>query len=222
MILLIDNYDSFVYNLSRYFAELGCRTAVVRNDCISAAEIRRRNPQAIVISPGPCTPREAGVSVEVIRDLAGSVPIFGVCLGHQAIAAAFGGPVVRASEPVHGRTSLVHHEGQRLFAGLPTPLRATRYHSLVVPREGLPDCLKISAWTDDGVVMALEHRTLPVFGVQFHPESVLTDAGHRLLANFLAIANVPAAACPAGDFVGPSQRPEFADAERALGRPLHW
>ena len=187
MILLIDNYDSFVYNLARYLAEMGCETRVTRNDCIRVADVRSLAPSAIVISPGPCTPREAGVSVEIVRELAGTIPILGVCLGHQAIGAAFGAAIVRAPEPVHGRTSDVHHSGEGVFAGLPNPLRATRYHSLIVDESTLPDDLRITARTGDGLPMALEHRTWPVFGVQFHPESVLTRPGLKLIENFLTL-----------------------------------
>jgi anthranilate synthase component 2 len=222
MLLLIDNYDSFVWNLSRYFVEMGCRTEVVRNDRVTVDDVCRMQPRAIVISPGPSTPREAGVSVPLIREMAASTPILGVCLGHQAIAAAWGGAVVRAATPVHGRTSFVYHGGERLFDGLPSPLRATRYHSLVVPAETLPADLVPTARTEDGTVMAIEHRTLPVFGVQFHPESVLTEGGHRLLANFLALAHVEVAACPSGDFVGPPEEQPTAAPDWAAARPLHW
>lgn len=201
MILLIDNYDSFVFNLARYLEELGQETLVVRNDEVTLADVRRMEPAAIVVSPGPCTPTEAGICLELIRELGPKVPLLGVCLGHQAIAQALGGRVVRASEPVHGRTSLVRHHGQRLFAGLPNPLTATRYHSLIVDEPSLPSELKIVARTDQGdhIPMALEHATWPLFGVQFHPESVLTECGHRLLANFLELAGLPAARLPAGD-----------------------
>lgn len=199
MILLIDNYDSFVYNLARYLAELGCATEVARNDAISVAEIARMAPGAIVISPGPCTPTEAGISLDLIRELGPRIPILGVCLGHQAIAAALGGNVIRAPEPVHGRTALVHHNGARLFDGLTNPLCATRYHSLIVEESSLPAELQITARTIEGIPMALEHTTWPLFGVQFHPESILTNGGHRLLANFLHIAGLPAGEIPPGD-----------------------
>ena len=199
MILLIDNYDSFVYNLARYLAELGCETRVVRNDAVTVAEVVNLAPQAIVISPGPCTPHEAGVSMELIRELGARVPILGVCLGHQALAAALGGRIVRAPEPVHGRTSLVHHDGTRLFAGLPNPLRATRYHSRLIEDSTLPTELRVVARTADGLPMALEHATWPAFGVQFHPESVLTESGHQLLANFLAAARISTKQLPPGD-----------------------
>lgn len=198
MILLVDNFDSFVYNLARYFAELGCSTQVVRNDAVTVAEVARLQPQAIVISPGPCTPAEAGISQELIRELGPQVPILGVCLGHQALAAALGGRVVLAREPVHGRTSLVHHDGSRLFAGLANPLRATRYHSLIVEEATLPHALRVTARTVEGVPMALEHAAWPSFGVQFHPESILTEGGHRLLANFLRIAGIAVDRQPPG------------------------
>lgn len=192
MILLIDNYDSFVHNLARYFRRLGQETLVVRNTAIDAAGALRLAPQAIVLSPGPCTPAEAGCSIEVVRRLAGRVPILGVCLGHQTIGEAFGAAVVRAPQPMHGRTSAVHHAGSGTFAGLPNPLIAGRYHSLIVDEATLPAELKATAHTDDGVLMALEHREWPVVGVQFHPESILTEAGYDLLANFLRLAGIAA------------------------------
>lgn len=190
MLLMIDNYDSFTFNLVQYFGELGAEVKVVRNDELSVEQIRALNPERIVISPGPCTPNEAGVSLAVIRAFAGQLPLLGVCLGHQSIGQAFGGEVVRARVAMHGKTSPVHHLDQGVFAGLANPLTVTRYHSLVVRRESLPDCLEITAWTqlDDGSVdeiMGLRHRTLNVEGVQFHPESILTQQGHELLANFL-------------------------------------
>lgn len=199
MIVLIDNYDSFVHNLARYFEELGQETLVVRNDAIGLDDVRRIRPAAIVISPGPCTPTEAGISLELIRAFSPEIPILGVCLGHQAIAQALGGRVVRAAEPVHGRTSPIVHEGMRLFAGLPNPLRATRYHSLIVEEHSLPTELRIIARTDDGTPMALEHVSRLLFGVQFHPESILTEAGHRLLGNFLTLAGLGSSRSPAGD-----------------------
>jgi anthranilate synthase component II len=191
MILLIDNYDSFVHNLARYVQRLGEKTRVVRNDAVSVADIRQMGPDAIVLSPGPCTPTEAGCSLEVVRQLTGQVPILGVCLGHQAIAAALGGKVVRAKEPVHGRASQVQHEGKGLFAGLPNPLTVGRYHSLVVEEKSLPPELAVTARTADGTVMGLAHRQYPVVGVQFHPESILTRGGYELLANFLWLAGLP-------------------------------
>ncbi|MEX2113283.1 MAG: aminodeoxychorismate/anthranilate synthase component II [Pirellulales bacterium] len=185
MILLIDNYDSFVHNLARYFERLDQPTHVVRNDAIDVAGIEALAPSAIVLSPGPCTPAEAGCSLDVVRQFAGKVPILGVCLGHQAIAAALGAAIVRAREPMHGRTSQVWHAGRSVFAGLPNPLTACRYHSLVVDRATLPDCLEVAAWTLDQTIMAVAHRQWPLVGVQFHPESILTDEGYPLLANFL-------------------------------------
>lgn len=191
MILLIDNYDSFVHNLARYFERLGREPLVVRNTEIDVDGICRLAPEAIVLSPGPCTPREAGCSLEVVRSFGASVPMLGVCLGHQVIAEAFGGRIVRAREPVHGRTASIHHDGRGVFRGLPTPLTACRYHSLTVDPATLPDCLEISALAEDGTVMAVRHRTLPVFGLQFHPESILTEHGYELLAAFLRQAGLP-------------------------------
>ncbi|RME37866.1 MAG: aminodeoxychorismate/anthranilate synthase component II [Deltaproteobacteria bacterium] len=185
MLLMIDNYDSFTYNLVQYFGELGAEVQVFRNDCIDLAEIERLAPSHLVISPGPCTPDQAGISVEAIRRFAGRIPILGVCLGHQAIGQAFGGRVVRAPYLMHGKVSDIHHDGTGLFQGLQNPFTATRYHSLIVERESLPDCLTINAWTGDGLIMGVRHRTLPVHGVQFHPESILTCEGKSLLGRFL-------------------------------------
>ncbi|KES23810.1 MULTISPECIES: aminodeoxychorismate/anthranilate synthase component II [Pseudomonas] len=190
MLLMIDNYDSFTYNLVQYFAELKADIHVIRNDELSVDEIAALNPERIVLSPGPCTPNEAGVSLEVIRRFSGKLPLLGVCLGHQSIGQAFGGDVVRARQVMHGKTSPVFHTDQGVFAGLNNPLTQTRYHSLVVKRETLPECLEITAWTahDDGSVdeiMGLRHKTLNVEGVQFHPESILSEQGHEMLANFL-------------------------------------
>jgi len=196
MILLIDNYDSFVFNLARYFERLGQPTEVVRNDATTANDVARLKPDAVVISPGPCTPVEAGCSVDVVRQLAGRVPILGVCLGHQAIAAAWGGRIIHAHEPMHGRTSQVRHDGQGLFAGVDNPLTVCRYHSLVADPATLPECLRATAWTADGTIMAIEHRTFPVLGVQFHPESILTDSGYSLLGNFLRIAGIAVGQAP--------------------------
>ncbi len=190
MLLLIDNYDSFVHNLARYFQRLGHETVVVRNDATDAAAARAMRPAAIVLSPGPCTPAEAGASLDIVRELHNSIPILGVCLGHQAIAAAFGGRIARASEPMHGRATEVWHDSRGIFNDMPNPFSAGRYHSLVVDEETLPEDLTVTARTADGVVMAIEHRRRPVFGVQFHPESVLTECGYRLLANFLRIAAI--------------------------------
>jgi anthranilate synthase/aminodeoxychorismate synthase-like glutamine amidotransferase len=186
VILLLDNYDSFTYNLAQYLGELGCTLEVHRNDKISVAEILRRKPERIVISPGPCTPQEAGISVELIQQLAGKCPILGVCLGHQAIGAAFGGKIVRAPKLFHGKTSEIEHDGKGIFRSVPNPLTATRYHSLIVERKSLPHELTVSALTKDGIVMGLRHRRFPIDGVQFHPESVLTESGKRILRNFLA------------------------------------
>lgn len=186
MLLMIDNYDSFTYNLVQYFGELGEDVRVFRNDQITVADIERLAPERIVISPGPCTPNEAGVSVDTIRNFAGRIPLLGVCLGHQSIGQAFGGRIIRAKNLMHGKTSLVHHRGQGVFAGLPSPFTATRYHSLVIESESLPDCLEMTAWTeDDNEIMGIRHRELAVEGVQFHPESILTEHGHALLRNFL-------------------------------------
>ena len=185
MILVIDNYDSFVHNLARYLRELGSETEIVRNDAVDVAEVAKRRPSHIVLSPGPCTPNEAGVSVELIRTLGASIPMLGVCLGHQCIGQAFGGRVVRAQRPMHGRASLVRHVGEGVFAGLPNPLRATRYHSLIVSPESFPDELVATAYSEEGEIMALRHRILPIVGVQFHPEAVLTEHGSDLLRNFL-------------------------------------
>jgi len=185
MVLLIDNYDSFVYNLVQYLGELGWEPLVFRNDAVGVDEIADRGPSHIIISPGPCTPLEAGASNEVIRRLGAEVPILGVCLGHQAIGHVYGGRVLRAARPMHGKTSRIHHDGRRVFAGLPTPLIACRYHSLVIERESIPSCLEITAETDQGEVMGVRHRNLPVEGVQFHPEAILTEHGHQMLRNFL-------------------------------------
>jgi anthranilate synthase component 2 len=190
MLLMIDNYDSFTWNIVQYLGELGADVEVVRNDEVTLDDIARRAPSHIVISPGPCTPNEAGISMDVIRRFGATIPLLGVCLGHQCIGAVFGGSVVRARQVMHGKTSAIHHAGQGVFDGLPSPFVATRYHSLVVARDGLPDVLEVTAWTrhDDGSIdeiMGLRHRSLPIEGVQFHPESILTEHGHRLLGNFL-------------------------------------
>jgi anthranilate synthase component 2 len=185
MLLMIDNYDSFTYNLVQYFGELGQDVRVFRNDEITLDQIEALSPDRICISPGPCTPNEAGVSLGVFERFAGRVPILGVCLGHQALGQAFGGKVIRAKTLMHGKTSPVAHTGVGVFAGLPTPFEAARYHSLAVERASLPECLEVTAWTVDGEIMGLRHKTLPVEGVQFHPESILTQYGHELLANFL-------------------------------------
>ena len=192
MILMIDNYDSFTYNLVQYLRELGTEVGVHRNDQISLEEIRAMHPERIVLSPGPCTPAEAGICCDVIRAFGASTPLLGVCLGHQCIGAAYGGRIVRAARLMHGKTSPIHHDGQTLFADLPNPFEATRYHSLLIERESLPVCLTISAETAEGEIMAVRHHAHPVEGVQFHPESVLTQAGKTLLRNFLA-QPIPAA-----------------------------
>jgi anthranilate synthase component 2 len=185
MLLVIDNYDSFTWNLVHYLGELGAEPEVVRNDRISAAEALERDPEAIVLSPGPCTPNEAGICLELIREANGAVPIFGVCLGHQAIGQAYGGKVVRAPTLMHGKLSMIIHEGDGLLHGINGPFPATRYHSLTIAPEPFPDCLLANAHTEDGVIMGLRHKTAPVHGVQFHPESVLTEEGRRILRNFL-------------------------------------
>src|ERR1700720_904247 len=187
MLLLLDNYDSFTYNLAQYLGELGCDVEVHRNDKISVEEIARRKPERIVISPGPCTPQDAGICIDLIRRLAGKFPILGVCLGHQAIGAAFGGKVIRAPKLFHGKTSQIHHDGKNIFRKLDDPFTATRYHSLIVERKSLPRELTITAETDDGIIMGVRHRRHRLEGVQFHPESVLTQSGKQLLQNFLAL-----------------------------------
>ena len=188
MILLIDNYDSFTFNLVHFLGDLGARCEVVRNDRLTVAEAMARAPEAIVLSPGPCTPNEAGICLDLIAAAAGRIPLLGVCLGHQAIGQAFGGQVVRAPTPMHGKVSLVHHDGTDIFAGVESPFPATRYHSLIVGKDTLPHALIETARTEDGLIMGLRHRTLPVFGVQFHPESIASAHGHDLLRNFLSIA----------------------------------
>lgn len=185
MLLMIDNYDSFTYNLVQYFGELGEEVAVFRNDEITPEEIARLKPARIVISPGPCTPVEAGVSMPLIKLCHGQIPILGVCLGHQSIGQAFGGKIIHAKQLMHGKTSPVYHDNAGLFQGLPNPFTAIRYHSLAIERETLPDCLEITAWTEDGEIMGVRHKALAVEGLQFHPESILTEYGHRLLKNFL-------------------------------------
>ena len=190
MILVIDNYDSFTYNLVHYIAELGAEPLVRRNDSLSVDEVVAMGPQAVVLSPGPCTPNEAGICLELIARAPQTLPILGVCLGHQAIGQAFGGDVVRARTLMHGKVSQIFHSGVGLFAGLPDPFRATRYHSLAVSRETFPASLEATAWTDDGEIMGLQHRTRPLHGVQFHPESIATEHGHDLIANFLDLAGV--------------------------------
>jgi anthranilate synthase/aminodeoxychorismate synthase-like glutamine amidotransferase len=188
MILLIDNYDSFTFNLVHFLGDVGARCEVVRNDKLTVEEALARNPEAIVLSPGPCTPNEAGICLDLIRAAAGKVPILGVCLGHQAIGQAFGGQVVRAPKPMHGKLSSISHDQQGVFAGVPAPFSATRYHSLIVARDTLPETLIPTAFSEDGLIMAMHHRDLVIHGVQFHPESIASEHGHRILANFLALA----------------------------------
>lgn len=234
MILLIDNYDSFVFNLARYIRELGCPTRVVRNDEITVAEVREMAPQAVVLSPGPCTPNEAGICLDLIRECYRDLPMLGVCLGHQAIGAAFGAVVSRAPEPVHGRVSMVRHASTNLFAQMPNPFQATRYHSLIVEEATLPAELVVTAWTADNLVMGLEHREFPICGLQFHPESILTQGGHRLLANFLTRAGIEIGQLPPGDTLGltrdsvglPEPLENQLDLRWVSGEdaqpPLHW
>ena len=190
MILVVDNYDSFTYNLVHYLAELGAETRVVRNDDLTAAEAWALKPDAVLLSPGPCAPDQAGICLPLITSAPDDMPILGVCLGHQSIGQAFGGDVIRAKALMHGKTSPIEHGGQGVFAGLPSPFTATRYHSLAVKRETLPDVLEVTAWTADGEIMGLAHKTRPIHGVQFHPESIATQHGHDLLANFLELAGV--------------------------------
>ena len=190
MILVIDNYDSFTYNLVHYLNELGGETVVRRNDALSVQDALGMKADAVLLSPGPCTPNEAGICLPLLRGAPEDLPILGVCLGHQAIGQAYGGDVVRAKAIMHGKTSEIHHDGKGLFQGLPNPFTATRYHSLAVSRDTLPDELEVTAWTDDGEIMGFQHRTRPVYGVQFHPESIATEGGHQLLANFLDLAGV--------------------------------
>ncbi len=188
MILLIDNYDSFTFNLYHFLGDVGARCQVWRNDKLSVQDAMAMQPEAIVLSPGPCTPTEAGICLDLIAAAAGKIPLLGVCLGHQAIGQAFGGQVVRAPEPMHGKVAEITHDGTDIFAGIPSPFKATRYHSLIVDRETLPDTLVPTAWTADGLVMAMHHRTLPIHGVQFHPESIASEHGHTILRNFLDLA----------------------------------
>ncbi|PLS15143.1 aminodeoxychorismate/anthranilate synthase component II [Bacillus sp. M6-12] len=187
MIVMIDNYDSFTYNLVQYLGELGESLLVKRNDKITIKDLEALHPDFLMISPGPCTPDEAGISLEAIEHFAGKVPIFGVCLGHQAIGQVFGGDVVRADRLMHGKTSPIFHDGQTIFASMPNPFQATRYHSLILKKETLPQCFTVSAWTEEGEIMAIRHKELPVEGVQFHPESIMTEKGKQLLANFLEL-----------------------------------
>jgi anthranilate synthase component 2 len=217
LLLLIDNYDSFVHNLARYFERLGVETLVVRNDAIDVPAVERLDPAAIVLSPGPCTPSEAGASLELVRHFADRKPILGICLGHQTIGAAFGASVVRGREPVHGRASEITHDGMGIFAGLPSPLTVGRYHSLVVDEASLPPELAVAARTADGTIMALAHRERPVVGLQFHPESILTDRGYGLLAGFLRIAGLPT---PRGVPTMESERPNPPAPRPLPSRPV--
>ncbi|MGH0427376.1 aminodeoxychorismate/anthranilate synthase component II [Bacillus pretiosus] len=185
MILMIDNYDSFTFNLVQFLGELGQELVVKRNDEVTISDIENMKPDLLMISPGPCSPNEAGISMEVIQYFAGKIPIFGVCLGHQSIAQVFGGEVIRAERLMHGKTSLMHHDGKTIFSDIPNPFTATRYHSLIVKKETLPDCLEVTSWTEEGEIMALRHTTLPIEGVQFHPESIMTSHGKELLQNFI-------------------------------------
>jgi anthranilate synthase/aminodeoxychorismate synthase-like glutamine amidotransferase len=219
MILLIDNYDSFAHNLARYFRRLGQETRVVRNDAIDVAGVRRAGPQAVVLSPGPCTPQEAGCSLEIVRELHSELPILGICLGHQAIAAALGAKIVRARQPMHGRTSLVEHSGGPLFHDVPSPLVACRYHSLVVEPDSLPSELKVTATGEDGTIMAIDHVRYPVFGLQFHPEAVLTEHGYRLLANFLRLSGADVDADVA-NLAAAEHSPPVVVSPEPLSRPV--
>lgn len=187
MLFMVDNYDSFTYNLVQYLGELDQDVRVYRNDKITIAEVERMGPERIVISPGPCTPNEAGISIDVIKHFAGKIPILGVCLGHQSIGAAFGGEIIRAPRLMHGKTSLIHHDGKTIFKDIPNPFEATRYHSLIIKRETIPDCLEINAWTEDGIIMGVRHKDYIIEGVQFHPESILTNVGKDILRNFIKL-----------------------------------
>ena len=220
MLLLIDNYDSFVHNLARYFERLGQDTHVVRNDAIDVAGVRALRPQAVVLSPGPCTPREAGASLEIVRELHPELSMLGVCLGHQAIAEALGGSIVRAPAPVHGRASRISHSGAGLFERVASPLEVGRYHSLVVEPSSVPADLRPTAWTDDGVLMAFEHARYRVFGVQFHPESILTEHGYEMLANFLRLAGIAGVEQSAGRNFHELVRPSTDSSANVPNRPV--
>jgi len=203
-ITLIDNYDSFTYNLVHYLGELGCEVAVHRNDALAVKQVLAEKPAALVISPGPCTPDDAGMTLELIEKAPRTLPVLGVCLGHQSIGQAFGGKVIRAPELMHGKLSQIHHKGEGIFRDLPAPFDATRYHSLIVERESLPECLHITAETRDGLIMAFEHKEYPIHGVQFHPESIASEHGHRLLANFLKLAGIKSKKPPEFSFKRPA------------------
>jgi anthranilate synthase/aminodeoxychorismate synthase-like glutamine amidotransferase len=219
MILLVDNYDSFAHNLARYLRRLGQATQVVRNDAIDVAGVRAAKPQAVVLSPGPCTPQEAGCSLEIVRELHSELPLLGICLGHQSIAAALGANIVRTQQPMHGRTSLVEHDGGPLFQDIPSPLVACRYHSLVVEPESMPDELEVTATCEDGTIMAVQHARYPVFGLQFHPEAVLTEHGFRLLANFLRLCGIDVVADVA-TIAATEYCPSVVVPTKPLDRPL--
>jgi anthranilate synthase/aminodeoxychorismate synthase-like glutamine amidotransferase len=216
MLLLIDNYDSFVHNLARYFQRLGQETVVVRNDAIDANEVRKLRPSALVLSPGPCAPEQAGASLELVRALHRELPMLGVCLGHQSIAQALGARIIRAPKPVHGQASLVEHAGKGIFAGLPSPMTIGRYHSLVVDADSLPDKIHPTAWTEEHLLMAFEHADLPLYGLQFHPESILTGGGYELLANFLRLIGLPIAADPK-ELAADERLSSLRDGERNSG-----
>ena len=232
MVLLIDNYDSFVFNLARYVTELVGETEVVRNDAVSVQDVISSQPDAIILSPGPCTPAEAGICVDLAREVSGTIPLLGVCLGHQAIATAFGADIVRAPEPVHGRTSLVTHDGKGLFQTLQNPLRVMRYHSLVADEMLWPNELEVTSRTSDGLVMAFKHRQHATFGVQFHPESILTQTGHAMIRNFLLLSGIEASDVSVGDSlgvdgIGPDIAPKLESEidlpwDHNPDKPLHW
>ena len=217
MILLIDNYDSFVHNLARYFNQLGQQTVVLRNDAVTLEMVHQLAPDAVILSPGPCTPDQAGISLDLVRQLSDQLPMLGICLGHQVIAQALGSSIIQASQPVHGQSSPVRHDGEGVFQGLPNPLTVCRYHSLVVDRPSIPASLQVSCWLDDDTVMGIRHREFPLVGVQFHPESVLTEGGYQLLAQFLELAGL-AAASPIP--LLESQQPSSTEAVDQAGRPV--
>lgn len=217
MILLIDNYDSFVHNLARYFNQLGQQTVVLRNDAVTLEMVHQLAPDAVILSPGPCTPDQAGISLDLVRQLSDQLPMLGICLGHQVIAQALGSSIIQASQPVHGQSSPVRHDGEGVFQGLPNPLTVCRYHSLVVDRPSIPASLQVSCWLDDDTVMGIRHREFPLVGVQFHPESVLTEGGYQLLAQFLELAGL-AATSPIP--LLESQQPSSTEAVGQAGRPV--
>lgn len=223
MILLIDNYDSFVFNLARYLRELQAEVRVARNDSLSLDEIRRIQPKGIILSPGPCSPNEAGICLELVRELTGEIPILGVCLGHQAIAAGLGGKVIRSPAPMHGRSVPVEHEGSVILRGLPQPFQAGRYHSLLAEQVSLPDCLKVTAWTqEDHLIMGIEHRQNATFGVQFHPESILTEGGHVMLGNFLRCCGIEPSKYESIELTPRIPSPEEESGSSLYPRPVFW